>query len=434
MRTLRLYLNNQLDQAINWTLVEDEKVIDNGASLLNEFSGFDNVQVEVYLNASCCSIFKTNKVSGISTKRLTDELVLGLIEEDLVDEIELLKPIMMRVEDNLAYVAIFNREFYEQLILQLINLDKPIKFVQSYVYSTTINEDAKQWALYLSPEQNFVRTSQFEYYLLDDTTPLPQLFEDMLINSINKPSSVVVYADHSYDLDAYKNKFNIDFSYSETPLAFSFPIWNFYNQKSSSFKLKVDNSTQRSLFQLLKTAKYFAVMMLIFWIINITNIYINKSRTESALKTNMAKITKVDKIDPATLDRISSKLTGLTHERGLFVEEDFVPMFKSFLKVAAATDPDDITQVEYDYNNATLTIFLRQFATNQFENYRDVFKSQHIIANIIDYKAYLKAHKSKAGNGKLDNNQADGGNEEQPLSSDTKWVLTLHSAWLYETL
>lgn len=429
MRTLRLYINNQLDQAVNWTLVEDNQIIDSGASLLNEFSGFDNVQVEVYLSASCCSIFKTDKISGISSKRLTDELILGLLEDDLADDIEELKPIMMRIEDNLVYIAIFNREFYEQLLLQLVNLDKPIKLLQSYVYSTTIDEDKKEWVLYLSPEQNFLRTSNFEYYLLDDKTPLPGLFEEML-QSDNKPNSVIIYSEHNHDLEEYQKRFNINFAYAETSLEFSNQVWNFYNQKSSSFKIKLDPSSKISLVQLIKTVRFFTIMMLIFWLINIINIYTNKSKIETELKTNMAKVAKIDKIDPATLDKISNKISDMTHDRGLFVEDDFVPMFKRFLKVSPSTDTNDITGLDYDYRNSTLTIFLRNFDTDQFQNYRDIFKSQHIIADISDYKEYTK-NKKKAN--KTDNNLGNKP-EDSPLSNDTKWVITLHSAWLYQTL
>lgn len=434
MRTLRLYINNQLDQSINWTLAEDGQITDNGSSFLNEFSGFENVQIEAYLNAGCCSIFKTNKVSGIRTNRLTDELVLGLIEEDLVDDIEALKPVMMRIEDNLAYIAIFNRDFYEQLISQLINLDKPIKLIQSYVYSTSIDENAKQWVLYLSPEQNFVRTSQFQYYLLDDYIPLPELFEDMLINSENKPEQILIYSDQTHNLEEYHRKFNIPFIYAANVPEFGIPIWNFYNQKSSSFKLKLEPVVQNALMNLLKTVKYFVIMVALFWTVDIINLYINKHKVDSELKTNMAKISKVDAISPATLNIISKKLTDLTHERGLYMETDFVPMFGKFLKVAGIVEPDDITQVEYSQDDSSISVFLRNFPTDQFQNYRDIFKSQHIIAEITDYKAYVKAHKTKLINSKSGNSKADNSMEEQPLTNDTKWVITLHKAWLYETL
>lgn len=430
MRTLRLYLNNQLDQSINWTLVETHgQVVDSGSSLWDEFNGFENVQVEIYLNASCCTIFKTDKVHGISSRQLTDELVLGLLEDNLVDEIEDLKPIVMRVEENLAYIAIFNRAFYEQLI----QLEKPIKLVQSYVYSTSIDEDAKQWTLYLSPEQNFLRVSQFQYYLLDDSLPVPKLLEDLLTNSSDKPGQILVYSDSPHDFDEYKKKFNIDFVPTSEPLEFGVPIWNFYNQKSSSFKLKVEKDTKKSLLRLLRTSKYFMIMIAFFWVINIINIYVHKSKIEAEIKLNMGKIVNVDKMNQSTLDKISEKFVIMAHARALADEIDFLPLFYRFLRVVS-TDPDDITQVEFDKNKYTLTIFLRNFASDQFHNYRDMFKSSHIIAELNNYKSYAKAHKNTKEKDKNDNGSADEKAIDHPISSDTKWVLTLRLAWLYETL
>lgn|GEM_PF-2555932 len=433
VRTLRLYLNNQLDQSINWTLVETHgQVVDSGSSLWDEFAGFDNVQVEIYLNASCCTIFKTDKVHGISSRQLTDELVLGLLEDDLVDEIEDLKPIVMRLEENLAYIAIFNRAFYEQLI----QLEKPIKLVQSYVYSTSIDEDAKQWTLYLSPEQNFLRISQFQYYLLDDSLPVPKLLEDLLTNSSDKPDQILVYSDSPHDFDAYQKKFGIDFVPTSEPLEFGAPIWNFYNQKSSSFKLKIEKDTKKSLLRLLKTTKYFMIMIAFFWVIDIINIYVHKSRIESEIKLNMGKIVNVDKINQATLDKIAAKFVIMAHARALADEIDFVPFFYRFLRVVSTADPDDITQVEFDKKKFTLTIFLRTFASDQFNNYRDMFKSSHIIAELNNYKSYAKAHKNaKEAESKNDKGgAADEKTAEHPVSADTKWVLTLRLAWLYETL
>ncbi|MCE3267871.1 MAG: hypothetical protein K0R49_123 [Burkholderiales bacterium] len=430
MRTLRLYLNNQLDQSINWTLLEHGNIIESGSSTWDEISGFENVQLEIYLNASCCTIFKTNKTSGIKVKALTDELILGLIEDDLVDDIEDLKPILMQLEDNLAYIAIFNRAFYEQLM----HLDKPIKLVQSYVYSTSINEDIGQWTLYLSADQNFLRVSQFQYYLLDDTQPIPELLEDMLLNSGKKPNQILVYSDRALDLNQLQEKFKIKFTLATEPLTFGIPIWNFYNQKSSSFKLKIETGTKKSLIQLFKTLKYFMIMVSILWVINIINIYVNKSKVESELKINLGKISKVDKINPATLNLISEKLTAMAHARSLPDESNFIPMLTRFLKVTGTTEPDDITQLDYSEKDETLIIFLQNFPASQFYNYQDIFKSQHTLATLTDYKTYLKTQKkSKLIDNKSANSQS-AETPDQPISNDTKWVVTLRLVWLYQTL
>lgn len=424
MRTLSLYIDNHLDQPVNWALREDGQELDSGSSSFDEFMGFENVQIEVYLNASCCSIFRTDKVAGISTNRLTDELVLGILEEHLVDDIEDIKPVVMRLEEDDAYIAVFNREFYEQLILKLINLDKPIRLVQSFVYSTVINESGHEWVLYLSKEQNFVRTSTFQYYLLDDAKPLPLLLEDML-NTTNKPESIVVYSNSDYDLDLLAKKYNVTIKPSETPLEFGTQVWNFYNQKSSSFKLKFDYTTKANLLRLLKVFKYFALMLAILWVINIIAVVVDKHSLENELKENLSRIGKIDTIDPNSLVKLNDKLTDAVHARGLRDDQDFIPMFVLFLKDIPAVNRDDITQLEFDSVSNTLVIYLRRFDANQYSSYQDIFKSQHIITELTEYKDYVKSHKK-------DNAKSLDVTNEQPISGDTQWVLTLKSVWVFQ--
>ena len=433
MKTLRLFVDHDLDHAINWKLIDNEETIEDGASTFTEIQQFADVQLEVYLNASCCTIFRVD-LSGISARKLTDELVLGMLEDSLVDDIEELKPVLMQVEDGLAYVAIFDRTFYEHLILSLTNLDRPIKLVQSFVYSTTIDEENNSWTLYLSDEQNFIRTSQFEYYLLDDLRPMPYLLEDMLKNTTIKPKSITVYSDNEYDLSMLKTKFNIDYANANTNLEFGRPVWNFYNQKSSSFKLKLDKLTQTNILKLATTLKYFAIIITCFWFINIINLYINKYKLESELKTNLSKISNIDNISPNTLNKLNDKLTKMIHQRGLFAEEDFIPMFKRFLKVVSTVGTDEITHIEYNSDSGILNIFLRNFDTKQFESYKDILHTQRIDANISDYKSYQKANKSSQSSSLLDNQQSSvDGVREQPISDDTQWVITLKSVWIFET-
>lgn len=425
MRTLILYIDNHLDRPINWTLNEDGQEIDKGSSNFDEFTGFENVQVEIYLNAQCCSIFQTDKIAGISTNRLTDQLILGLLEEDLVDDIEDVKPIMMRLEDDLAYIAIFNRDFYDQLLLKLINLDKPIKLLQSFVYSTTINENRSEWVLYLSNEQNFVRTSNFQYFLLDDAKPLPMLLEEMLSNT-QKPDYIVVYSNTDYDLSLLVSKYDIKVENAPEPLQFGNLAWNFYNQKSSSFKIKLDNRAKFNLIKLINVFKYFASIMIVLWLINLISVIVDKHHLENELKENLSKIGKIDTIDPNSLTKLNDQLTKAVHDRGLRDDQDFSPMFVLLLKDIPAINSNDITQVEFDSASNVLVVYLRNFDTKQYDSYRDVFRSQHIVTDLTEYKSYVKDHK------KENSRDLDGSNTDQPISSDTQWVLTLKSVWVFQ--
>ena len=187
MRILQLFINNNLEEPINWNLSEDNKT-ESGTSTWSEISMFNDIQVEVYLNANCCSILKTD-VTGISTKRLTEELILGILEESIVDDIEEIKPIILRTETDIAYIAIFNKVFYENLISKLDELGKPIRFVQSFAFSTKFNVDC--WTVFLNKEQSFIRTSKYEYFLLDNATPIPEILIDMA--KTEKPKSILIY-------------------------------------------------------------------------------------------------------------------------------------------------------------------------------------------------------------------------------------------------
>jgi hypothetical protein len=433
MKILRLFVDHDIDHAINWQLLDQKEIIEEGSSTFHEMQQFADIQLEVYLNASCCSIFRID-LTGISAKRLTDELILGMLEDSLVDDIEELKPVLMQVEDDLAYVAIFDRHFYEQLILSLISLDRPIKLVQSFVYSTAFNDEANSWTLYLSEEQSFVRTSRFEYYLLDDARPLPYLLENMLETTTKKPDEIIVYSDGEHDLSNLKTKFGIDYATTTIPLEFGTPVWNVYNQKSSSFKIKIDKLTQTNLLRLANTLKYFVGAIIILWGINIISIYIDKYKLESTLKTDLAKMGNIDNISPSTLDKLNDKLTKMIHERGLRAEEDFIPIFKRFLKVVSTVGTDDITQIEYNSETGTLTVFLRNFDAKQFDSYKDILYTQRIDANLSDYKNYQKANKSTQSQSlSPDDNPSEGNFKEQPISNDTQWVITLKSAWVFET-
>jgi hypothetical protein len=416
MRILRLFINNNLNDLVNWVLVSDTG-LDSGTSTFDELAQFEEAQLEVYLNANCCTIFKAN-IAGISNKRLTEELVLGIIEENLTDDIDEVKPIVLRVEDELAYIAIFNRQFYEELLNQLISLNKPIRFLQSFVYATVYNED--DWTVFLSDEQSFVRTSKYEYYLLDDTKPTPQLLQDMLAET--KPNSIMLYADSSYasqELEQFGvtiNRLNEEFEFGEV-------TWNFYNQKSTKFKIKLEDNTKQNLLSLLKTVKYFSLFAAGFWLLNVIGLTINNYRLGSQLKSELGNLVAVTKINLGTVQTAAEKITNMRHARGIYDEKDAVPMLNTFLEVVSSIDPNQITQI--NYSNGSLQVFLTNgFATSQLASYKNILQTKRIELNIEDYKTYLKANQ--------DNQQAVEENSEEllqtqqaQLSDNTAWVITL---------
>lgn len=414
MRILRLFINNNLNDPINWIMVGDETT-NSGSSTFTELAEFTDIQLEVYLNASCCNIIKAD-VTGISTKRLTEELVLGIIEESLADDIEEIKPIILRVEDNLVYIAVFNRDFYQTLIDKLIGLNKPIRFLQSFVYSTRENEGG--WTVFLSDRQNFVRTSKYEYYLLDDNKPLPYLLEEMIEQE--KPNSILIYADNKEALNKL-NSLGVNSSQVLDNLEFGIQNWNFYNQKSTKFKIKLDLATKASLFKLLHTIKYLAIFLVILWSIDMISLLTNNYRLQSELKHDLKNVVSTTSVNKNLLELAADKITNMRHERGIYDEKDAIPLFSTFLEVVSNTNTDSITQINYDHKE--LQIFLNNnFNTNQFNSYRNILAAKRIQADIQDYKSYAKQQKA---------NQSDSNNNpdfamKQPLINDnTAWLITL---------
>lgn len=426
MKTLRLFISYDLDDLINWTLVEDNEKELSGSSSFEELTQTECDCLEVYLDANCCSIFKTT-ITGISDKKLTEELVLGLLEDNLVDDIELVIPIIMRIDEEFAYIAVFNREYYNLLVEKIENLNKTINFIQSFVYSTVFNENS--WTVYLSDEQNFVRTSKYEYFLLDDKKPIPELLEDMLNGQ--KPEALYVYPDKNFEKKAFEKKYNIKCNLVTDLPKFGHMVWNFYNRKSSKFKIKFEKPTVSSLQQLFKTFKYFLIFIIIFWFLDASIFVIHNLRLNSQIKAKLKNIvpSKASPFENLSdlIHTANNKLLLLKHQRGIYDQIDAIPLFQNFLQVVSNINPNDITQI--NYTSGKLEIFLSQrFDTNQFDSYKNIFSTQRIDADIISYKEYSK-------NNKVDNSSDSGLLTSLPnqamVSDDTAWVITLKTSLIY---
>ena len=422
MKTLRLFINNDLNAPINWVMIADDNTTESGASTFAELAVFEDAHLEVYLSATSCSIFKTS-VQGISTKRLTEELVLGLIEENLVDDIDEVKPIILRVEDDIAYVAIFNREHFDKLFGAINGLNKHIRFIQSFAYATLFHE--KSWTVFLSKQQRFLRTSQYEYYSLDDNQPLPVLLEDMLLDG--KPKSLLVYADEQsgYDIRHLTEKFAIECVDSTNQYEYGIPVWNFYKQKSTSFKLKLEGNSKNSLMRLLKSFKYLLIFLVGFWFLSIVMLSIDNFRLKSQIVQNLKGIVTANELNKNIIQNAGEKLSTMNHQRGLYSGKDAMPLLAQFLEVVSIITPNDIKQISYERDE--MQIFLgSNFTTSQFNSYNDILETKRIIATIEDYKIYAKRNK--------DSNKADNSlkQDEQP-PADSAWVVTLKPSLMHDS-
>ena len=421
MKILRLFINNDLSKPINWALINDNE-IETGQSSFDDLAAFNDVSLEIYLSTNCCSIFKTN-VTGIASKRLTEELMLGLIETSLTDEIDEVKAITLQIEDGIAYVAVFNKIYYQTLMQRINFLEKPIRFIQSFAFATNFEE--KSWTLFLGNDQSFLRTSKFEYYCLDDNRPIPSMLEDML--QIEKPKSLLVYANDNYDIENISNNFDIPCKRGNNQLEYGVFVWNFYIQKSTNFNLKLDKKSTKSIFSLLKTIKYLVILLICFWCLNITMLLLNTIHVKSQINNNLKGVVAVAQINKAIIQTATDKINSLRHQRGIYDNKDAVVLLTKFLQIVSTLSPNDIKQFNYDNGTADIIVG-NSFDTSLFSSYKDVLATRKITATIEDYKTYSKNNKKKS---EISDNNINATTSE---IVDAAWVITLKPAMWHEVI
>ncbi len=417
MNILRLFVNNNLDDMVNWVLINSENHTEGGISTWEEIALFEDAQLEIYLNSQVCSILHTN-ISGISIKKLTDSLILSILEESIIDDIEDIKPIILRIEDDTAFVAIFNRMYYNNLITKLNSLQKSVRFVQSFVFSTTFLEN--HWTIFVDKEQSFIRTSLYEYFLLDNNLPISLVLQDMLKKT--QPEKIIIYAENPEIIEAIASNTQLPVIVSHE-INFGIPIWNFHNQKSTHFHIKLDAVTKNNLLKLYHILKKFTIFIIIFWLINLLILEINVIKTEKQLKTNLNYITSVQNIDADSLQLVDNKIASMKHERALYYENDFIPILNNVLEIISTINTNSIVQIEYSEGN--MKIFLNNnFSPSQFFSFKNILLTKRIIASIEDYKFYSKQHKEKTENSDPNN--------DNHMPDDIAFVLTLHSSFMSE--
>lgn len=416
MKTLRIFIGDKLGEKVQWCFLEDNKVVDTGNSDSGEIALFEAMPLEVYLSPSCCSVFKLN-VTGIKAKNLTDELVLGLIEDSLADDITQIKPLVMSGMDDIIYVAVFNLEFFTLLMDFIYSLNKPIRFIQSFVYATLFTQGS--WTVFLSNNHSFVRTSTYQYYLLDDSKPVPALLTEMLLDKENPPSSLLVYNVDEIDLTSFISRVNTPTDIVNDEYHYGTFVWNFYNQKSSNFNLKLDVGAKKSLLSLLHMSKYFFAFLLLFWFMRAVTLGIDNARIKSSL-AQLVHSTDTEN-SKMKLNKLRQEIIKDEHDRALYADNDAVPLLRKFLQIVSSIDQNTITAI--DYSDHRINIFVNNnFKANEFSSYRHILVINHINASIDDYKIYAKKLKdSEDKSANSDNN----GNLK--ISDDTAWVIILQS-------
>jgi len=417
MRILRLFITNNLDEPLNWSLIDEDSSVNDGSSSWDELSVMEGVYLEVYISPECCSIHKIS-TSGIKISKLNEVVVLSMLEDDIVDDIEEVTPIIMRTEEEVAYVAIFNKQFYEGLLLRLVNLSKPVRFMQAFAFCLTYIKN--NWTIYAGKTECFVRVSRYQYFVLDNSTPVSLLLEDMLAK--DKPEGLIIVGDNALTYkEQLEKKFDIPCEISDE-INFGQDVWNFYNQKSTRFHFKLDKVTRLNLLVLLRTIRWVLLLLIMFWGLDVLMVSCSISSTENQIRTNLAKVYKVDKINSATMNEIYKKMNVTKHAKGLYAPNDAIPLFNEFLDIVSTVGTDSI--VALNYQSGTLEIFLNNnFDGSQFNSYKNILLSQGINARLVDYKDY----KSDIKNNNQSENNPDA-NNMQSRQINAKWVSVLEAA------
>ena len=386
MRILRLFIDYNLDELVHWVLIEDDIETSNGASTFAEISAMTNITLEVYLGSTCCSIFNAD-VTGIPTKKLTDELLLGILEDQIIDDIDEVIPITIKTVDNIAIIAVFDKVFYNKLFGAIHQVGHPIRFIQSFVFATAYEDDA--WTIFLTTEQRFVRINEYEYYSLDDTLPLPELLSSLY--KVNPPTKLLIYNDQTYQnsIEQFCKQHQVQSMQVMQDYNYGAIVWNFDVPKSNSWSIKLNPMTVKHLWSSGNILKYVIVFVILFWLLEIGTLMFSNHKLNSQIKTYLSGISNIDNPTLTDLQSVKDKIISLNHTRGVYATTDAIPLFNRLLNIIPEITDKNIQQISYQNN--TLVVILTDHSNiiqRQFANYRNIMATHNIALSMTNYKAY----------------------------------------------
>lgn len=423
MSLLRIFIEKEDLGAVGWQTLNASELTDSGISPLDGLLKEDINAIEVYLSPYMATIIKT-RLGDISDKKINDEFLLGTVEDSLAEDIEDCKPILMRLSDGADYIAILNRSFYQILLNKLSNHVKLVRFIQPFPYTTHFEDGL--WTVYLVGNNKFVRTSQYEYFILDDLTPLPQTLIDLL--GTYEKDSIVVYSEDSQVVEILSSKYKLDCKqYAE--LNYGTATWNFYNEKSKRFNLKINEDSKVKLLRLSRFAGIYALIFAIFWVINLGFLIVEKNRIQTQITKNLSGIIDGIKFTPNLWSQVDEKISDMQHSKGIYADNDALRLFSIFLKTMPEVNNSMIQGIQY--SGSQLTVFLNsQFDPSQFPNDRSVLATKRIQADITDYKTYQAAqsdaNSKNNGGGVLSNTDPNStGTSSNSTMADAAWVISL---------
>ncbi len=391
MKILRLFINDNLEEKINWKLIIDNKLDTEGLDYWDDLPNNLDCKIDVFLNSKCCSIMNIN-ISNISNIKLNDEIILNLLEENLADDIDNIKPIFLYTDEKIAYVAIFSKSFYILLLDKLNKTGNQINFIQSFVFSTDYQEN--YWTLYIDEQQKFLRTSKYEYYLLDDNEPIPMLLESLLKNDNEKKVICYIQDEKVYTnlVNNFKNNFVVSNQYNFNSL-----FWNFYNQKNIQFEIKLDKNTKLNLLRAYKFIKKFSIIIFIIWFIKVIFLEIDNVKLENKITSKLNKIVKIDNIKDNQINKIKEKITLTKHNASIYEINDAIALMYEFLNNISIITTNNILQIIYESKKMVI-ILDGSLNTDQFFSYQNIFLITGLSIELQNYKDYVSQNKNNNDN------------------------------------
>ncbi|MBX9599024.1 MAG: hypothetical protein K2X04_10700 [Burkholderiales bacterium] len=420
MTNLRLFIHNDDLLSASWQTVEQNDIQDSGEGKVADILQFEFENVEIYLAPTLATIIKV-ELGAISDRKINDDFLLSLVEDSLAEEIEQCKPILLRLNDGIAYVAIVNRLFHTNLLEFLSEQIKKVRFIQPFPYSVPLEHD-DLWAVYLIGNNKFVRTSQYEYYLLDDQKPIPAVLEQMLSNY--EETSITLYTDDETVAEEINAKYKLNCKLQHD-IQYGVSNWNFYNEKSKRFNIKLQSETLSSVLKLGRYLGGFAIIFLIYWLLNLGFMLIERSRWQSQLSDDLKGIITSASFSPQLLAQVDDKLTALAHTKGAYAASDMVSLFDTFLRTMPDVNSSMIAGIQY--SGSQLTIFLNsQFDPSSFPNDQIILATKRISADIYDYKTYQASQNTTSSQ----TNNGGGTLADSSGSSTTNAAVMQDAAWV----
>lgn len=423
MITLRLFIHSEDFDNISWQV--DEKGVANAYNgTIAQALEVEFTTIEVYLAPVLANVFPID-LSSIGSQKINDELLLNIVEENIADDIENSKPILLKIDDENNFLAILNKKFYNDLIEKLDPVHKKVKFIQPWIFNTYYKEDI--WTIYMMEEQAILRTSLYEYYLLDQTSDnkIPDILAFMLSSYTQK--EIILYSDHLQLHHLLQDKYHLTII-NKVDLNLGEMIWNFYKAKSRRFSLKLSPEYRN---QIIKTGQYIAVSLLLFFIIWTINLYVlfwHKHAASKEIAGKLAPITTEKNVTASLINDSMQKIKDMAHKKGVYNDYDLIPLMQEFL-TGFNGNTDMILAIKYD--NDKLDVFLNsQYKTSDFFVMKNVLIEHMIEMNLQSYDDY-NSHEQSPQTASNDNTSTvldanNSNNDSKMLKiTDAAFVITI---------